>query len=235
MIIGALSDTHNQQFSRQMQPNYCMDNPEHKDIIVHAGDATVRGTMGEIHAFADWVAEVSRKVQAFIFVPGNHDWGFYAHTSIAMAYFKDIQNFHLLEDSGLTIDSVKFWGTPVTKDYIPDAASKVLRRRGADGWAWGRSEEQLANHWKLIPDDTNVLITHSPPLGILDSNGKQSFGSPSLLKRIQEIKPKYHVFGHIHDSRGSMVINDGKTTCINAAMLDERYHLKVQSPTYLSI
>src|SRR5579863_229865 len=201
MIIAALSDTHNQHFSRQMQPNYCM-HPDAQDIIIHAGDATVRGTMGEIHSFADWVYDICRHVKAFIFVAGNHDWSFQVHSSIALGYFKEIKNFYYLEDSGIEIDGVKFWGSPVTKDYIPDPASKILRRRGSDGWAFGRSEELLANHWKLIPDDTDVLITHSPALGIGDSNSKMSFGSPSLLNRLLEIKPKLHIFGHVHEGRG---------------------------------
>ena len=89
-----------------------------------------------------------------------------------------------------------------------------------DGWAYFQTDNELRQQWEQIPDDTNVLITHTPPLGILDRNRRSKpQGCPLLRSRIEELADlKLHVFGHIHESYGMEVIN-GVTFC-NAALQD---------------
>lgn len=77
----------------------------------------------------------------------------------------------------------------------------------------------------MIPEDTDILITHGPPMGILDrvERDNQNVGCELLLEKIQEIKPKINVFGHIHEGYG--YISNGNTHFINASVLDGRYVL----------
>ena len=119
-------------------------------------------------------------------------------------------NIIYLEDGEVVIDSIKFYGTPVQKPF--------------NDWAFNRSEAKLAQHWAAIPNDIDVLITHCPPYSIFDWSiyDKIHTGSPSLYKEVVErIKPKVHIFGHIHDGYGIKVIEN--TTFINASNLDEDY------------
>lgn len=74
-----------------------------------------------------------------------------------------------------------------------------------------------------IPKETNVLITHRPPFGILDRANNITYGCPDLLQKVLEINPRYHLFGHIHDAYGIQEIGD--TTFVNAALVDEGYRL----------
>jgi Icc-related predicted phosphoesterase len=57
-------------------------------------------------------------------------------------------------------------------------------------WAFNRPEDKLVKHWQAIPDDVNVLITHSPPYMIGDyvPRSMQHEGSPSLYKEIMKRK-----------------------------------------------
>ena len=86
------------------------------------------------------------------------------------------------------------------------------------GWPFMKKDDMLSKYWNNIPDSTDILITHGPPYGILDNNGRGTFcGSKSLLERVQILKPKYHIFGHIHESYGVQKINS--TTFINASFI----------------
>ena len=81
-----------------------------------------------------------------------------------------------------------------------------------------------------IPNDTDVLITHRPPLGILDTANNTSFGCPELLQAVLEIQPRYHLFGHIHDAYG--IEKSKYTTFVNAALVNEEYKLSSQPFTF---
>ena len=90
-------------------------------------------------------------------------------------------------------------------------------------------QEQL---YAAIPEDTDVLVTHTPPYGILDRDGSILYGSRELLGRVRFVRPRMHLFGHIHKSHGT--ISDGVTVFSNAAIMDEGYdHLN--APNMLSL
>ena len=116
---------------------------------------------------------------------------------------------------------MKFYGTPVQLPFL--------------NWAFNRPEEKLIQHWAAIPDDTDVLITHSPPRTIMDWSVYDEIptGSPSLyFEVVERIKPLVHCFGHIHSGHGMKVIED--TTFINASNLNEQYQC-VYDPIVIEI
>ncbi|MFK7819536.1 MAG: metallophosphoesterase, partial [Planctomycetaceae bacterium] len=86
------------------------------------------------------------------------------------------------------------------------------------GWAFFQADDELSEKWGEIPDDTNVLITHTPPLGIRDLNqAKKAQGCPLLRQRLEELaKLQLHAFGHIHESYGAADI--GGVQFVNAAL-----------------
>ena len=82
---------------------------------------------------------------------------------------------------------------------------------------------ELKKIWDTIPEKTDIIITHAPPFSINDVVNGISQGCPKLRDKIKEIKPKYHVCGHIHCSRG--IYQDEHTTYINCALLDDFYDM----------
>ena len=158
-------------------------------MLIHAGDVCGYGTEDEAAAFLEWFAAQPYKHK--IFIAGNHDWFFEIYDK---AYIDKIipTNIHYLNDSGIEIEGFKIWGSPVQIEFCDWAFN---RKKGAD----------INKHWKLIPANTDILITHSPPFGILDrTNSNDNAGCEMLLKKVNLIKPKLHVFGQ-HFATGIIV------------------------------
>jgi len=199
MKIVFISDTHGKH--KQLK------NLPYGDMIIHSGDFTTIGEEYEIRNFFKWYGNLNQYKYKII-IAGNHDWLFERNRQLALSYVPD--NVTYLEDSGINIEGINFYGSPVQKPFYD--------------WAFNRPEEKLAVHWAAIPNNTDVIITHSPPYGIFDWSvyDKIHTGSPSLYKEIIErIKPKISVFGHIHSGHGITKIDD--TIFINASNLDEKY------------
>ena len=180
------------------------------DAIIHAGDITETGREEEVLDFLDWFT--SLQFQHKIFIAGNHD--FYlekiSHTPTEQQLIP--QGIHYLNDSGITIDGINIWGSPVQPQYFNWAFN---RRRGTE----------IQKHWDLIPSDTDILITHGPPFEILDSNVEgENVGCKNLLATVKQISPSFHVFGHIHEAYGRKS-SDG-IEFLNCSILDERYLFK---------
>ncbi|NIJ44439.1 Icc-related predicted phosphoesterase [Wenyingzhuangia heitensis] len=197
MKIVFISDTHGRH-------NY-VKLPE-GDILIHSGDLTSRGDIFEIAHFISWLNKLTFK--HIIFIAGNHDFYLEKHS---IDDFKDFlpNNAIYLNDSGCEIEGVKFWGSPIQPEFLNWAFN---RERGVD----------IKKHWDLIPNDTDVLITHGSPYGILDQTVRgDKIGCEDLLKKVLEIRPKIHAFGHIHEAYGIKNINE--TTFVNASLLNERY------------
>ena len=208
MRIVCLSDTH------------CLQNhfkvPD-GDVLIHAGDFCNTGSERDVHKFATWFHRLPHRHK--VVVAGNHDWFFQKQPELARAYLEPGAIY--LQDSGCEIAGLKFWGSPWQPWFMDWAFN--LPRRGI----------RLREIWNQIPIDTDVLITHSPPHGILDEVHRRPaawgpekgpsgpFGCEELALRLPAVKPKLHVFGHIHDSYGSL--EQEGTLFVNACICDEDY------------
>lgn len=203
MKFIAISDTHGQHTKLSL--------PE-GDVIIHAGDISGRGTENQVRDFIEWFSSLDYQYK--IFIAGNHD--FFLEKVCETEIHKLIpENVIYLNDSGIEIEGIKIWGSPV-QPWFHDWAFN--RQRGAD----------IKRHWDLIPHNTDVLITHGPVKGILDQTVYgQEVGCEDLLEAVKRINPSFHVCGHIHEAYGEQ-ISDG-TRFINASILNEDYFL-VNSP-----
>ena len=118
-------------------------------------------------------------------------------------------NCHYLQDEAITIEGINFYGSP-WQPWFYDWAFNLQRG------------DQIRAKWDLIPGNTDVLITHGPPLGFGDlTSAGERVGCKDLLEAVERIKPTLHVFGHIHEAVGTH--SDGKTTFINASICDLSY------------
>jgi len=121
-----------------------------------------------------------------------------------------LSNAVYLEHHSYCIDGVKFFASP----YHP----KI----------WGKFElerPELYPVWDMIPDDTDILITHGPPKGILDKTYQGDIvGDQALLEAVKRVKPVAHIFGHIHEGYGHSRI--GSTHFFNVSICDEKYNVK---------
>lgn len=187
------------------------------DVLIHAGDVSQKGRKEEVIDFLQWFRK--QKFQYKIFIAGNHDFFFEkaSEEEIKNLVPKDVI---YLEDSQINIEGVKIWGSPITPWFF--------------SWAFNRKRgEEIRKHWDLIPSDTDILITHGPAYGFLDSiSNEQHVGCQDLLRKVLLVKPKIHVCGHIHESYGS--INRSETQFINASQVDEVYQV-VNKPLVYSL
>lgn len=231
MRIVFLSDTHLIDVVRG-EPLIVPDG----DVVVHCGDALMRGSYDELKLFAQRFAALPHKNK--VFVPGNHDVVLEENIEAAL----NIDWAHCLIDRGLTIDGVKFWGSPWQPEFC--------------NWAFNLPRgPELKRHWDMIPEGTDVLVTHTPPMGVLDrvwrhekryvkdkhghiqikwKKTREHVGCADMLLAVQRVKPKYHAFGHIHCDYGVARREDIGTTFINCALADEGYHL-VHRPVVIDL
>ncbi len=170
------------------------------DVVVHSGDFTMGGSQQEALDFLNWFCDLPHRHK--IFICGNHDDCLYGANIDGLD-----DNVHYLCNSGVEIDGIKFYGVPMFMgDCITDRQSRNYAR---------------------IPDDTDVLITHCPPYGILDFDDNINYGDKELLERVSAISPRLHLFGHIHAQHGRRKI--GPTTFSNAAIMSDSYDF-LQTP-----
>lgn len=192
MRIVAVSDTHSRHRKLVL--------PE-ADIFIHAGDFTNRGRPEEIEDFNDWLGTLPYRYK--LVVPGNHDLSIPKMTRRERESM--LSNATLLIDDWVTLEGVKFYGTPWVSLY--------------GNWAYMLREADLKAKYDLIPEDTDVLISHGPPQTVLDLTFRGvCAGSEMLRQRVEAIAPKVHVFGHIHEGYGCT--SNGKTSFVNAAICD---------------
>ena len=174
------------------------------DIIVHSGDMSENGTDSEVLDFLEWFCDLDYSHK--IFVAGNHDLCLDGEQIEGLP-----DNCFYLCNSGVEIEGVKFWGVPYfTSDELA-----------------GNIAQQMAK----IPLNTDVLITHRPPYCILDFDDNNNLGCIDLLQIVPKIRPKYHLFGHVHASYGIEKLQ--YTTFINASLL--RKNKIVNEPFLLEI
>ncbi len=217
-----ISDTHSRHSGIELDIMSILLSNTIKDpndtILIHCGDISTRGYKWEVEEFMNWFASIP--IQHKVMICGNHDFLFENEPEAAKEIFERFPSILYLQDSGVEIDGVNIWGSPV-QPWFHD-------------WAFNRLDHEIQKHWDLIPENTDVLITHGPPKGILDETRRGlKVGCPKLLKKIQETPSiKVHAFGHIHEASG--VEEAGGVIYVNASNLDYYYEYK-NPPTLIKI
>lgn len=185
------------------------------DYLIHSGDISSLGGLTEIKNFLEWFNNLNQYTHK-IFIAGNHDFWFEENDMLSIeTLIKEYPNIRYLQDSYLltSVDDLpqfKIYGSPWQPKFY--------------NWAFNlpRNGEKLKQKWEEIPEDTDLLITHGPPLFVLDKNNSGLSCGCELLEReiFNRINPKIHLFGHIHEGYG--YVNRGNTHFINASNLDYR-------------
>uniref|UniRef100_A0A0N5BLI2 Metallophos domain-containing protein n=1 Tax=Strongyloides papillosus TaxID=174720 RepID=A0A0N5BLI2_STREA len=192
------------------------------DVLLHAGDFTNYGDIGEVIKFNAELGKLPHKYK--VVIAGNHELGFENGetmtkrqiTTLNMLGMKKpyelLTNCIYLCDKEIELFGLKIYGTP----WHPMPGYAFYRPRG----------QPILHKWNQIPSNIDILLTHTPPLGHGDFNSWDKCdgvlaGCAELLNTVEmRIKPKYHVFGHIHQRRG--VTTNGTTIFINAAICDHK-------------
>lgn len=235
MRITHISDTHNKhnQITKDLLGG---------DIIIHSGDMSSIGRKNEILRFLNWFTNLPYTHK--IFVAGNHDLSFDSEVLFRKKYdyfegyieyntpvvdgkpewlSNELTNLsngtHYLENSDITIDGIKIWGSPYSAKFGREWAFNV--NRGVDS-------KKL---WDTIPSDANIVITHGPIFGILDkTSDNRIVGCEDLRQTIMKINPDFHLCGHIHESYGYSQFGD--THCINGSNVSLNYDYKNKPVTF---
>jgi hypothetical protein len=216
MVITLISDTH----TKHNQLNGLLPGG---DLIIHAGDMSSMGYKHEIQQFLKWYNNLEYTNK--IFIAGNHDWGFQKDPKMCEELLEFYNKVTYLQDNLELIGedyetAVKVYGSPWQPEFY--------------NWAFNlpRMGWELEQKWTDIPLDTDILVTHGPAWGHLDTVKGMSvpLGCELLAERIKVVKPKIHVCGHIHTGYGYKF--DGDTHFFNAAVLDESYYLTQKPFTF---
>ncbi|KAI9323338.1 Metallo-dependent phosphatase-like protein [Dichotomocladium elegans] len=192
---------------------------------IHAGDLTRYSAMEEYEETIAWIGSLPHKLK--IITGGNHDhflddrFGFVSQKQ---------QIFALMQKEGIVfLEHEAYVLSPALGGYkmfvSPYAPSHY---RGAF------MPHHLAPYWDSIPDDTQILMTHTPPKGYHDriSRGGVRVGCPHLRSKIDTIKPLVSIFGHIHEDHGYTKTED--TVFVNASICDKRYR-RTQHPVVFDL
>lgn len=217
--IVAFSDTHNCHKSVVL--------PE-CDIAIFAGDESSLGYKHEVDSFMRWYNKQSQ-CKHKIWIAGNHTRSFdkkyekeYPGSEKWISdLFKECTNLTYLEESSVELCGLKIWGSPITPWFY------------GDYWAFNKQRDEIDEVWKTIPMDTDIIVTHGPCQYILDRAPDGEYvGCKKLRYRVEEIRPKYHICGHIHCGYG--IEEHIHTTYINASICNEAYQ-PVNKPIVINI
>ncbi len=191
--ITVISDTHCRHAELDLPPG---------DLLIHCGDMfNLFGRSPQrIDEIDDWFGR--QRFEQIVCVGGNHDLELESALRLQAQPFR---NAVVLHDTAIAFRGLRIHGAP----WVP-----LLPRH-----AFFKRPEALAAAWAQVPADIDVLVTHTPPLGILDAarSGK-TFGCAALADELPRIAPRVHCFGHVHASAGQRRIGD--TLFINAASIE---------------
>lgn len=213
MRITLISDTHTKHDELSYDPK---DLPG-GDLLIHAGDLMNSGRNPmDIYEFCKWFDGLEQYHHK-VFIAGNHDRLFETDPEMASKIYTSYKNITYLQDDWAQVGDdnfmAKIWGSPWQPEFY--------------SWAFNlpRCGDRLKEKWALIPEDTDILITHGPPQDHLDVSGppynEPHLGCELLREKVDEQPPKIHVFGHIHGGYGYKFHNG--THFFNASILNERY------------
>lgn len=198
MKIVVISDTHGRHADLGVLSG---------DILIHCGDVEhlFEPNVDAIRNIDDWFGR--QQFQHILCIGGNHDRALQKQNRFWRTPFR---NARYLQDASFVHKGITFYGAP----WVP-----ML-----DHHAFFADDAKLKTAWSRIPDTVDVLITHTPPAGILDkSSSGLVLGCTHLAQRLQHLQPKLHCFGHVHASAGVQQI--GETTYVNAASVNSRFQI----------
>jgi Icc-related predicted phosphoesterase len=207
MIIDCIADLHG--FTPELDKG---------DLLIVAGDLTSRDEAHQHFTMWNWLSNQNYK--KIVVIAGNHD-RFIESFDGEHVITHWSKNLTYLCDSGTEFQGLKIFGSPWTKTFPelnPHCQAFTLD-----------TEDEMMNKFEKIPHDTDILITHSPPWGVLDQTIQGlSVGSPSLFSWLKYVeRPKLHVFGHVHEAYGKMecfMSYDNKMMIsVNASYVNELY------------
>lgn len=211
MKVVVISDTHNRMSQVNIPP--C-------DLVLHCGDLTMGGYIYEAKQFLEAFSKV--KATYKVFIAGNHDFCFQEEKHRVEELLYDYPDIHYLENYSTVIEGLKIWGSP-WQPWFHSWAFNFPQRPDL-------YEQRAKSLWGMIPEGTDIVLTHGPPYGVLDRVSRleagetdPSVGCKYLLDRILHVKPSLHCFGHIHEGYGTFNIPGCPTTFVNAATLDHTY------------
>jgi Icc-related predicted phosphoesterase len=122
------------------------------DLLLVAGDMTMTGSLPQMTWFENWLLKQPQKHK--VWIAGNHEMGLEQNPLQAPRLAERTESIYL-EDSGVDIDGISIWGSPVTPWF--------------HDWAFNRQRgEEIRRHWQMIPEGTDILMVHGPPYGHLD-------------------------------------------------------------------
>ena len=211
MKVTLISDTH----SKHKQLDADLSGGE---LLIHAGDFMNSGYVKtDATEFFDWFNSI-KGYDTKVLIAGNHDRIMENDPEWAQGILTGYKTIEYLQDEGFALydidkdSSIRLYGSPWQPEFCD--------------WAFNlpRNGEEMKSRWDAIPTDTDILVTHGPPFGYHDIPGGESIrvGCEMLRYRVDEIKPKIHVFGHIHGGYGYYF--NGHTHFFNASVLNERYN-----------
>lgn len=245
MKVVLISDTHTRHkhlTSKAFKPGL----PD-GDLLIHAGDFTSVGQKGETISFIEWAdQQASRYTYGVVFIAGNHE------RSFDPKYFREHEDSDLwdnlshlrkptwlrnilsdlepgrsrvtyLENQEIILGGIKIWGSPVTPWFY------------GEKWAFNKQRgSEIKEVWDQIPADTDIIVTHGPVIGRHDyvPSAIKYTGCEELKNKVEEIKPRLHVCGHIHEGHGEEMV--GGIVYVNASICD-RFYDPVNKPIVINL
>ena len=178
------------------------------DLLIIAGDCTARNAAHQWLEFFIWLDD--QKYEKIVLIAGNHDG--YLQRMTSLSEILADSNISYLQDSSTTFRGYKIYGSPWTPTF---KKWHFMKDRGPE----------IAERWALIPEDTDILVTHGPPAGVLDLverfDRMEHIGCKDLFSRVINLKLTLHVFGHIHGSYGQMT--HPPLRYVNCSLVNEQY------------
>ncbi|KAF2172442.1 hypothetical protein M409DRAFT_50141 [Zasmidium cellare ATCC 36951] len=198
--IICVSDTHNHS------PREGYKLPK-GDVLIHAGDFTNQGSLAEVKKAVDWISKADFEAKVIVADPDyalkhKSGWGVVpADVEACRNLVVANDNFVYLQHASAVIPlpskstHLRIFGSP----YSPD--------RGRQNWAFQYEENAAESIWNAVPEEVDILVTHTPPRGLLDASKHwEEGGCPALKSALLRVRPLVHVFGHCHEGRGATVV-----------------------------
>jgi Icc-related predicted phosphoesterase len=217
MKIWHIGDTHGSHKDLKV--------PEGVDMVIFSGDCSnprnPYNNEPEVRDFLTWYDSLPIKYK--VFVAGNHD----SSIEFGLVDKETFSNLNIvyLENDYTIIEGIKIYGSPLTPTF--------------GDWAFMKSRSKISRYWDNIPEDSDIIVTHGPPKGILDLSHSftgvlEECGCGALRKKVAKINPKFMLFGHIHDTRlisnaGTRVANGQDTIFSNGSCVTDGKGYKLTS------